>query len=37
MAHKYPHVFEPMMIRGVYFKNRIELAPPAAAGGETVL
>ena len=33
MAHKYPHVFEPMMIRGVYFKNRIELAPPGCGGG----
>jgi 2,4-dienoyl-CoA reductase-like NADH-dependent reductase (Old Yellow Enzyme family)/thioredoxin reductase len=30
---KYPHVFEPITIRGVYYKNRIELAPPGCGGG----
>jgi 2,4-dienoyl-CoA reductase-like NADH-dependent reductase (Old Yellow Enzyme family)/NADPH-dependent 2,4-dienoyl-CoA reductase/sulfur reductase-like enzyme len=29
----YPHVFEPITIRGVYYKNRIELAPPGCGGG----
>ena len=29
MASKYPHVFAPIRIRGVEFKNRIELAPPS--------
>ncbi len=33
MNAKYPHVFEPITIRGVYFKNRIELAPPGCGGG----
>ncbi len=27
--NKYPHVFSPIRIRGVDFKNRIELAPPS--------
>ena len=29
MGCKYKHVFEPIRIRGVQFKNRIELAPPS--------
>ncbi len=29
MSLKYPHVFSPIRIRGVDFKNRIELAPPS--------
>ena len=29
MERKYPHVFAPIRIRGVDFKNRIELAPPS--------
>lgn len=33
MASKYPHVFSPIEIRGVLFKNRIELAPPGCLGG----
>lgn len=28
MASKYPHVFKPLVIRNVLFKNRIEQAPP---------
>ena len=32
MSAKYPHVFTPLTIRGVTFKNRIELAPPGAMG-----
>ena len=35
MNSKYPHVFDPITIRGVYFKNRIELAPPGCGGGGT--
>ena len=33
MSTKYPHVYDPITIRGVYFKNRIELAPPGCGGG----
>ena len=33
MNTKYPHVFDPITIRGVYFKNRLELAPPGCGGG----
>ena len=33
MNTKYPHVFKPITIRGVYFKNRVELAPPGCGGG----
>ncbi len=29
MGSKYTHVFEPVRIRGVQFKNRLELAPPS--------
>ena len=29
MGSRYEHVFSPMRIRGVDFKNRIELAPPS--------
>jgi 2,4-dienoyl-CoA reductase-like NADH-dependent reductase (Old Yellow Enzyme family)/NADPH-dependent 2,4-dienoyl-CoA reductase/sulfur reductase-like enzyme len=29
MGSKYKHVFEPIRIRGVEFKNRLELAPPS--------
>ena len=29
MGSKYPHVFAPIRVRGVDFKNRIELAPPS--------
>jgi 2,4-dienoyl-CoA reductase-like NADH-dependent reductase (Old Yellow Enzyme family)/NADPH-dependent 2,4-dienoyl-CoA reductase/sulfur reductase-like enzyme len=29
MGSKYEHVFEPIRIRGVDFKNRLELAPPS--------
>ncbi len=29
MGSKYSHVFEPIRIRGVDFKNRLELAPPS--------
>ena len=32
MSTKYPHVFEPITIRGVTFKNRVELAPPGCLG-----
>lgn len=35
MKTRYPHVFEPITIRGVYYKNRIELAPPGCGGGGT--
>ena len=28
MASRYPHVFNPLIIRGVLFKNRLEQAPP---------
>ena len=30
MGSKYEHVFEPIRIRGIDFKNRITLAPPSA-------
>lgn len=33
MGSKYTHVFNPIEIRGVLFKNRIELAPPGCLGG----
>ncbi len=33
MASEYKHVFEPITIRGVYYKNRVELAPPGCGGG----
>lgn len=33
MDSKYSHVFSPIEIRGVLFKNRIELAPPGCLGG----
>jgi len=33
MSTKYSHVFEPLEIRGVYYKNRIEFAPPGCGGG----
>ncbi len=29
MGSQYPHVFEPIRIRGVQFKNRLEMAPPS--------
>ena len=29
----YPHVFTPLEIRGVLFKNRLEQAPPGALNG----
>jgi 2,4-dienoyl-CoA reductase-like NADH-dependent reductase (Old Yellow Enzyme family)/thioredoxin reductase len=29
MGSNYPHVFEPIRIRGVQFKNRLEMAPPS--------
>ncbi|NLV49476.1 MAG: FAD-dependent oxidoreductase [Clostridiales bacterium] len=29
MKQRYPHVFEPINIRGVDFKNRLEFAPPS--------
>ncbi len=29
MGSKYKHVFEPIRIRGVNFKNRLEMAPPS--------
>ncbi|NLT66280.1 MAG: FAD-dependent oxidoreductase [Acidobacteria bacterium] len=29
MTSGYPHVFEPLRIRGVQFKNRLEMAPPS--------
>jgi 2,4-dienoyl-CoA reductase-like NADH-dependent reductase (Old Yellow Enzyme family)/thioredoxin reductase len=29
METKYKHVFEPLKIRGVVFKNRLEMAPPS--------
>ncbi len=32
MGCNYPHIFEPITIRGVTFKNRVELAPPGAMG-----
>ncbi|MDR3209631.1 MAG: FAD-dependent oxidoreductase, partial [Oscillospiraceae bacterium] len=32
MSNKYPHVFAPITIRGAYYKNRLELSPPGAAG-----
>ena len=33
MGSDYEHVFSPITIRGVTFKNRIELAPPSALQG----
>ena len=33
MSTKFKHVFEPLEIRGVYYKNRIEFAPPGCGGG----
>jgi 2,4-dienoyl-CoA reductase-like NADH-dependent reductase (Old Yellow Enzyme family)/thioredoxin reductase len=32
MGSNYPHVFSPIEIRGLLFKNRIELAPPGCLG-----
>ena len=29
MGSKYEHVFKPITIRGIDFKNRITLAPPS--------
>ena len=29
MGSKYKHVFEPLKIRNVVFKNRLEMAPPS--------
>ncbi len=29
MGSAYPHIFEPLRIRGVQFKNRLEMAPPS--------
>ncbi len=31
MSTKFKHLHEPIEIRGVYYKNRIEFAPPAVA------
>lgn len=28
MANRYPHVYDPFILRGVLFKNRLEQAPP---------
>jgi 2,4-dienoyl-CoA reductase-like NADH-dependent reductase (Old Yellow Enzyme family)/thioredoxin reductase len=33
MSSKFGHVFDPIEIRGVYYKNRLELAPPGCGGG----
>ena len=33
MSSKFKHVFEPIEIRGVYYKNRLEFAPPGCGGG----
>ncbi|MDR1217880.1 MAG: NADH:flavin oxidoreductase, partial [Oscillospiraceae bacterium] len=33
MGSKFKHVFEPIEIRGVYYKNRLEFAPPGCGGG----
>jgi 2,4-dienoyl-CoA reductase-like NADH-dependent reductase (Old Yellow Enzyme family)/thioredoxin reductase len=32
MGSKFTHVFSPIEIRGVYYKNRLEMAPPGCAG-----
>jgi 2,4-dienoyl-CoA reductase-like NADH-dependent reductase (Old Yellow Enzyme family) len=29
MGSAYQHIFEPIRIRGVQFKNRLEMAPPS--------
>ena len=28
MKSRYPHVYDPFEIRGVWFKNRLQQAPP---------
>lgn len=33
MNSKFRHVFDPIEIRGVYYKNRLEFAPPGCGGG----
>ena len=33
MSTQYKHLYEPIEIRGVYYKNRIGLAPPGCGGG----
>ena len=33
MSSKFKHVFDPLEIRGVYYKNRLEFAPPGCGGG----
>ena len=33
MNTKFKHVFEPIEIRGVYYKNRLQFAPPGCGGG----
>ena len=33
MSSKFKHVYEPLEIRGVTYKNRLEFAPPGCGGG----
>ena len=33
MSSKFKHVFNPIEIRGVYYKNRLAFAPPGCGGG----
>ena len=33
MSTKFKHLYEPIEIRGVYYKNRFQLAPPGCGGG----
>ena len=33
MSTKFKHVYEPIEIRGVYYKNRLAFAPPGCGGG----
>ncbi|MCL2125914.1 MAG: NAD(P)/FAD-dependent oxidoreductase [Oscillospiraceae bacterium] len=32
MSTKFKHVFEPIEIRGIYYKNRLQFAPPGCGG-----
>ena len=34
MSTKFKHVFEPIEVRGVYYKNRLEYAPPGCGFGD---
>jgi hypothetical protein len=32
LSSKYPHEFDPITVRGVYYKNCLAQAPPGCAG-----